>query len=73
EQQTAATQEIARNVQQAARGTQSVTDTVGHVNASASETGAIAENVLGAAAQLHRQADSLRSSVHTFLGSIRAA
>ena len=73
EQQTAATQEIARNAQQAAGGTQSVTHTIDRVTSAASETGAIAGEVLGSADDLHRQADRLRESVDDFLGRIRAA
>ncbi|MBP2294847.1 globin-coupled sensor protein [Azospirillum rugosum] len=73
DQQTAATQEIARNAQQAAGGTEAVTHTIDRVTSAASETGAIAGEVLGAADGLHRQADRLRESVDDFLRRIRAA
>ncbi|HYH23288.1 MAG TPA: globin-coupled sensor protein [Azospirillum sp.] len=71
EEQAAATQEIARNVQEAASGTQSVTQTIGEVSKASSETGSLAEEVLGAARQLHQQADGLRQGVETFLQRIR--
>ncbi|MDQ2105667.1 globin-coupled sensor protein [Azospirillum isscasi] len=73
EQQTAATREIARNVQEAARGTRSVTETIGSVTGGASETGSLAEEVLGAADTLHSEADRLRESVDLFMQRIRAA
>ncbi|UKJ72110.1 globin-coupled sensor protein [Azospirillum brasilense] len=73
EQQTAATQEIVRNVQEAARGTRSVTDTIGAVTSGASETGSLAEEVLGSAGNLHRESDRLRESVDLFMQRIRAA
>ena len=73
EQQTAATQEIARNVHEAARGTRSVTETIGSVTGGASETGSLAEEVLGAAGNLHREADRLRESVDQFTRRIREA
>ena len=73
DEQTAATQEIARNVQEAARGTRSVTETIGSVTGGASETGSLAEEVLGAAGNLHRESDRLRESVDLFMQRIRAA
>ncbi|TWA71084.1 methyl-accepting chemotaxis protein [Azospirillum brasilense] len=73
DQQTAATQEIVRNVQEAARGTRSVTDTIGAVTSGAAETGSLAEEVLGAAGNLHRESDRLRESVDLFMQRIRAA
>ncbi|WP_353618366.1 methyl-accepting chemotaxis protein [Roseomonas genomospecies 6] len=73
EEQTAATREIARNVQEAAHGTRSVTETIGSVTGGASETGNLAEEVLGAAGNLHRESDRLRESVDLFMQRIRAA
>ncbi len=73
EQQAAATQEISRNVQQAASGTHEVTGNIERVSTAASETGTAAAQVLGAAGDLNRQADTLRYEVERFLIAIKAA
>ena len=73
EQQGAATAEIARNVQQTAAGTQQVTSNIAGVSEAASSTGAAAQQVLGAAGDLSRQAERLRSEVSGFVASVRAA
>ncbi|MGQ9370192.1 methyl-accepting chemotaxis protein [Azospirillum sp. ST 5-10] len=73
EEQTAATQEIARNVQEAARGTEEVSSNVGQVTQAAGHTGTAAKQVLDAADGLSRQSDLLRREVETFLHGIRAA
>ncbi len=73
EEQSAATQEIARNIQQAAIGTSEVSSNIGSVTQAASETGSAATQVLSAARELGRQADSLSNEVNRFLGTIRAA
>jgi methyl-accepting chemotaxis protein len=73
EEQGAATGEISRNAQEAARGTQEVSRNIGGVTEAAAETGAGASQVLGAAEQLGKQAETLRSEVDDFLGKIRAA
>ncbi|WP_374654533.1 methyl-accepting chemotaxis protein [Dongia sp.] len=73
QEQGAATQEIARNVQQAAQGTQDVSTNIGGVTQAAGETGAASTQVLGTAADLSRQADTLRQSVTQFLESVRSA
>ncbi|HEY0834345.1 MAG TPA: methyl-accepting chemotaxis protein [Azospirillum sp.] len=73
EEQTAATQEVARNVQQAATGAREVSNTIGRVSEAAGQTGAAATRVLGAAAELGRENDSLRAEVERFLAGIRAA
>jgi methyl-accepting chemotaxis protein len=73
EEQTAATGEIARNVQQAAQGTQEVSNNIVQVTQAASHTGAAASQVLSAAGQLAQQADALRRDVEQFLVGIRAA
>ena len=73
EEQGAATQEIARNVQEAARGTQEVSANVGGVTQSSRETGSAATQVLGAAGELSKQAETLRREVDQFLSSVRAA
>ena len=73
EQQNAATQEIARNVQQAAVGTNEVSQNIGGVSTAAGETGAAASLVLEASSALARQADELRGEVDRFLAGVKAA
>ena len=73
EEQGAATQEIARNVQQAARGTQEVSSNIGGVTRASAETGSAATQMLGAAGELSKQAETLRREVDGFLAGIRAA
>jgi methyl-accepting chemotaxis protein len=73
EQQGAATQGIARNVNDAARGTTDMSANIAGVAQAAGETGAAAGQVLNAAQQLSGEADKLRGAVDRFLGEIRAA
>jgi methyl-accepting chemotaxis protein len=73
EEQGSATKEIARNVQQAAHGTQDVTSNISGVQQAANDTGAAAEQVLGAAEQLSQQSKDLASQVNRFLADVRAA
>ena len=70
EQQGAATAEIARNVQQTAVGTQTVTSNIAGVSQAANDTGAAATQVLGAAGDLSRQAESLSSEVNSFIANV---
>jgi methyl-accepting chemotaxis protein len=73
EQQQAATQEIARNVVEASRGTQAVSDTIGAVQQASGQSGAAAEQVLAAAGELTRQAGALTREMEAFLARVRAA
>jgi methyl-accepting chemotaxis protein len=73
EEQGAATQEIARNVQQAAQGTTKVATNITDVNRGASETGAASAQVLGSAQSLARDSGSLKSEVERFVKMVRAA
>ncbi len=73
EEQGAATQEIARNVQQASAGTAEVSTNIVGVTKAANDTGAASTQVLGAAGELSKQSESLRGQVDTFLSKIRAA
>jgi len=73
EEQNATTGEIARNVQEAARGTLEVSSNVALVSQSASETGTAAAQVLTASGELSREAEGLRQRVETFLSDIRRA
>jgi methyl-accepting chemotaxis protein len=73
EEQGTTTQEITRNAQQAARGTQDVSSSIVNVTQAAGETGAASSQVLGSASELGRQAETLRAQVANFLGEIRTA
>ena len=73
EEQGAATQEISRNVQQAAHGTQQVSANIADVQRGASETGSASAQVLGAAKSLSGESDRLKREVGKFLSSVRAA
>jgi methyl-accepting chemotaxis protein len=73
EQQGAATGEIARNVQEAARGTTAVAGHIVDVNRGASETGAASTQVLSSAQSLSRESSRLKSEVDKFLATVRAA
>jgi methyl-accepting chemotaxis protein len=70
EEQTAATAEIARNVQRAAAGAQQVSTNIDGVTLAAKETGNAAVNVLSSVRQLTKQADDLKTLVHGFLDDI---
>ncbi|MFD2233081.1 CHASE3 domain-containing protein [Phaeospirillum tilakii] len=73
EEQGAAAQEIARNVQQAAIGTAEVTTNIAGVQRAAAEAGQASTEVLGASGILSRETDRLKGAVQTFLGEVRAA
>jgi methyl-accepting chemotaxis protein len=73
EEQGAATQEISRNVQQAAQGTQQVSANIADVQRGASETGSASGQVLTAAKSLSVESDRLKREVGKFLRSVRAA
>ncbi|RVU14781.1 methyl-accepting chemotaxis protein [Methylobacterium oryzihabitans] len=73
EEQGAATQEIVRNVAQAATGTGEVTRNVAGVAGAAEETGAAASQVLASTTDLSRQSEHLASEVQRFLATVRAA
>jgi methyl-accepting chemotaxis protein len=73
QQQGSATQEIARNVQEAAQGTGMVSSNIVGVNDAAGKTGLAAGRVLVSAEQLSSQAAMLRADVDRFLANIRAA
>ncbi|PTM60928.1 globin-coupled sensor protein [Phreatobacter oligotrophus] len=73
EQQGAATAEIARNVAQAASGTASVSSTIQNVTATAEMTGKSAGEVLSSSTELSTQSEQLKSAVHQFLSTVKAA
>ncbi len=73
EEQGAATQEIARNVEEAAKGTQEVSSNIGGVTEAANSTGAVANQVLTSARSLSDQSAELRNLVQHFLIQVKAA
>ena len=73
EEQGAATQEISRNVLQAAQGTEEVTQNMVGISRTVADTGAGSSQVLNAAGSLGTQSDSLRNDVAAFLEKMRAA
>ncbi len=73
EHQSAATQEIVRNISQASTGTSEVTSNIVGVARASEDTGAAANQVLSAAAELSRQSEGLRGEVANFLATVRAA
>jgi methyl-accepting chemotaxis protein len=73
EEQGAATQEISRNVQQAAQGTMEVSSNITDVQRGASETGSASSEVLSAAQSLSGESSRLKLEVGKFLSSVRAA
>ncbi|MFC1458188.1 methyl-accepting chemotaxis protein, partial [Microvirga arabica] len=68
-----ATAEIARNVQEAARGTEAVTGSIVDVQQGAGETTSAASQVLGAAQELSRHSNDLSREVQDFLQGVKAA
>ena len=73
EEQGAATQEIARNVQNAASGTTEVANNIGAVNKGAGETGSASAQVLASAQSLSADSQRLKAEVERFLATVRAA
>jgi methyl-accepting chemotaxis protein len=73
EEQSAATREIARNLQHAADGTQEVSANITGVNKEATSAGEVSEQLLAAADHLAGDSERLGSTIDVFLGSVRAA
>jgi len=73
EQQTAATDEINRNVHEAAAGTEEVNRSVTMLETAASSTSAAACQVAGTAEELSRQSSSIRSEIQRYLQAVEAA
>ncbi len=73
EEQGAATQEISRNVQQAAQGTSQVSSNISDVQRGTSETGSASSQVHSAAQSLSSESSRLKLEVGKFLSSVRAA
>ncbi|CDK98180.1 putative Methyl-accepting chemotaxis protein [Magnetospirillum gryphiswaldense MSR-1 v2] len=70
EEQNAATQEIARNVEQAALGTNAVSEIMEGIQQAASHSGAGAGQVRQAASHLTRTSAALKQAIETFLHAI---
>lgn len=73
EEQGAATAEIARNCQQAAMGTQQVTQNISGVGQAAEMTGAASTQLMTLSGGLSSQASDLRQVVETFVSEFAAA
>lgn len=73
EEQGSATQEIARNVTEAAMGTKDVCTNIVSVSQAAQNTGAASAQVLSAASELSKNGENLRIQVDTFLQAVRIA
>jgi methyl-accepting chemotaxis protein len=73
EEQGAATQEISRNIQQAAMGTSEVSSNITDVQRGATETGSASSQVHSAAKSLSCESNRLKLEVTKFLDAVRAA
>ena len=72
EEQHTVTRQIAHNVQEAAIGTQGVSENIAFVSRAAEETGSIANTALNTATHLRDHAVNLRGEVERFIQAIRA-
>ncbi|HEV7635488.1 MAG TPA: HAMP domain-containing methyl-accepting chemotaxis protein [Bradyrhizobium sp.] len=73
EEQGTATQEIARNVQQAAIGSTQVATSIADVNRGAGDTGSASSQVLSSAQLLSNENKRLKAEMVKFLATVRAA
>jgi methyl-accepting chemotaxis protein len=73
EEQGAATEEISRNIQHAAKGTTEVSSNLAEVQKGASQTGSASAQVLSAAHSLSSDSTRLKIEVNNFLATVRAA
>ncbi|HEY9162987.1 MAG TPA: methyl-accepting chemotaxis protein, partial [Magnetovibrio sp.] len=71
EEQGAATQEIARNVEHASQGTGRVSQSIHEVSSAAEHTGVAATDIRSSAHDLTEQSDRLAQEVENFLAAIR--
>jgi methyl-accepting chemotaxis protein len=71
EEQSAATQEISRNIQQAAQGTGHVSTVIGSVSQNTEKAGQSSRQVLEAAEELSRQAEGLSTRMGSFIAELR--
>ena len=73
EEQGAVTQEISRNVLQAAQGTQEVSGNIVGVSQAAQQTGTAAVQLLASAGELSKNGEALKAQLKAFLHDVRAA
>ncbi len=73
EEQGAATQEIARNIQQASHGTTAVATNIVEVRKGASESGSASTQMLSSARALANDSNRLKLEMEKFLHTVRAA
>ncbi len=73
EQQSAATKEIARNVEQAASGTDAVNSNIASVNEAVGNSGVAAAQVLSVSTKLAEKSVALNQAVKDFLSDVKAA
>ena len=73
EQQGSATQEITRNVQQAAMRSGAVASSIADVSRGAGETGSASSQVLSSAKTISRESIQLKAEIEKFLATVRAA
>jgi len=73
EEQEAATSEISRNVQEAATGTQSVSESIVNVRGASEQTGTASGDVLSSSRELAERFDTLQTEVQEFVTDIKAA
>jgi methyl-accepting chemotaxis protein len=71
EQQSAATGEIARNVQEASGGVSNISEAIGMVKISTDEAGSLAGGLLSRATGLTGESEKLSQEVHAFLGRLK--
>ena len=71
-QQGAATLEIARSAQEATRGTQGVSSSIGDIDGNSRKVGSEAAGVLASANQLSETGHVLRQQLEVFLREVRA-
>ena len=73
EEQTAATSEIARNVEQAANGIKQVFSNIAGVHEAATNSSGTAGEMVAVVAELSQQVETLRNELDGFLANLRAA
>ncbi|NNC27507.1 methyl-accepting chemotaxis protein, partial [Salinisphaera sp. USBA-960] len=73
EQQNAATNEIARNVAEAAQGTRSVSGSIVEVSNQANQTGELSNEMRESIRDLHDRSTRMQAAMNEFLSTIRAA
>ncbi|WP_319531808.1 HAMP domain-containing methyl-accepting chemotaxis protein [uncultured Cohaesibacter sp.] len=73
EEQTAAINEVAGNIHQAAKGTELVNQNIYEVNKASQEAGSASSQVLASSEELAEQSSMLRAEVNKFIDQVRSA